>query len=141
MATIKASFLVTIVAAWASLGTVASAGQSASALPSQRCESAIVAASAADAAHDDTFVERPIVCESPSDAQQGVWPAPLQPYDGFGTGGDPIVVKRSGNEFFGAVASLAHVFFAFNVAAAHHLIPHFAHHHRAVPPPDSLPNF
>jgi hypothetical protein len=137
MATIRASFLVAIVAAWASLGSVASAGQSASALPSPRCESTI----AADAAHDDTFVEHPIVCETPSDAQQGAWASPLQPYDGFGASGAPIVVKRGGNEFFGAVASLAHVFFAFNVAAAHHLIPHFAHHHRAVPPPDSLPNF
>jgi hypothetical protein len=137
MATIKASFLVAIVAAWASLGSVASAGQSASTLPSPRCESAL----AANAAHDDTFVERPIVCETPSDPQQGAWPSPLQPYDGFGTSGAPIVVKHGGNEFFGAVASLAHVFFAFNVAAAHHLIPHFAHHHRAVPPPDSLPDF
>jgi hypothetical protein len=137
MATIKASFLVAIVAAWAGLSSIASAGQSSSALPSARCENAI----AADAAHDDTFVEHPIVCESPSDAQQGAWSSPLQPYDGFGTGGAPIVVKRGGNEFFGAVASLAHVFFAFDVAAAHHLIPHFAHHHRAVPPPDSLPNF
>ncbi len=140
MATIRASFLVAIVAAWATLGTVAEANQTAPAAASPRCESATAAASA-EAAREDTFVERPIACESPSDVQQGAWPSPLQPYDGFGTSGAPIVVKRGGNEFFGTVASLAHVFFAFNVAAAHHLIPHFARHHRAVPPPDSLPNF
>jgi hypothetical protein len=140
MATIKASFLVAIVAAWASLGAAASAGQSASSgLPSPRCETA---AATTDAAREDTFVEHPIACESVTDAQQAAWPAPLHPYDGFGTTGAPIVVKRGGNEFFGTVASLAHVFFAFDVAAAHHLIPHFARHHRAVPPPpDSLPNF
>ncbi len=139
MATIRASFLVAIVAAWASLGSVADAGQSAPSAPSPRCEAA-TAAAATEAAHGDTFVEVPIACEASSDVQQGAWPSPLQPYDGFGTNGTPIQVKR-GNEFFGTIASLAHVFFAFNVAAAHHLIPHFAHHHRAAPPPDSLPNF
>jgi hypothetical protein len=121
---------------------VAGANQSAPAAASPRCEAATAAASA-EAAREDTFVALPIACESPSDVPQGAgaWPSPLQPYDGFGTNGAPIVVKRGGNEFFGTVASLAHVFFAFNVAAAHHLIPHFAHHHRAVTPPDSLPNF
>jgi hypothetical protein len=140
MATIRASFLVAIVAAWASLGAAASAGGSTPAAPSPRCEGA-TAAAAAEASRDDTFVELPIACQTPTDAPQGAWPAPLQPYDGFGTSGEPIVVKRGGNEFFGTVASLAHVFFAFNVAAAHHLIPHFIHHHHATPPPDSLPNF
>jgi hypothetical protein len=140
MATIRASFLVAIVAAWVSLGAAADAGQAAPSAPSPRCEAA-TAAAASEAARDDTFVELPIACQSPSDVQQGAWPSPLQPYDGFGSSATPIQVKRGGNEFFGTIASLAHVFFAFNVAAAHHLIPHFAHHHRTAPPPESLPNF
>ncbi len=138
MTSIRASFLVVVVAALSASGTIAEAAQ----LPPQplsvRCEAAI--SPVTTESRDDSFVAPADACTSPADGLRSVWPSPILPYDGSSANTLHVRSRRSGVDFLGSVAAFAHFFAAFDAAATHRLLPHLAHRHRDVPPA-SIPSF